>query len=165
MAKRKAKPAPAPKRGRGRPTAYREEMVDQAYRLALLMLTDEEIASYLQVDIATLYRWKVEHPDFREAITRGKELADTEVVSALRERALGYEWTEEQAVKVKRSQHEEEVEVVEVRRRVPPDTPAGIFWLTNRQRGKWRQKQDVEHSGTLSLEQLVAESQTKEESE
>lgn len=33
---------------------------------------------------------------------------------------------------------------------VAPDTTAQIFWLKNRKPDKWRDKQDVEHSGTIT---------------
>jgi hypothetical protein len=31
-----------------------------------------------------------------------------------------------------------------------------IFWLKNRKPEQWRDKQELEHSGTLKLEDLVA---------
>lgn len=37
----------------------------------------------------------------------------------------------------------------EVIKEVQPDTTAQIFWLKNRQPDKWRDKQDVEHSGQI----------------
>ncbi len=33
--------------------------------------------------------------------------------------------------------------------RYPPDTAACIFWLKNRQPDKWKDKQDLEHSGEV----------------
>ena len=38
----------------------------------------------------------------------------------------------------------------------PPDTTACIFWLKNRQKAAWRDRQEVEHSGKVSLEELVS---------
>ena len=32
----------------------------------------------------------------------------------------------------------------------PPDTAACIFWLKNRQKSKWRDKQEVEQSGAVT---------------
>ena len=31
----------------------------------------------------------------------------------------------------------------------PPDTPAASLWLRNRQPAKWRDRQEVNHTGTL----------------
>jgi hypothetical protein len=32
-----------------------------------------------------------------------------------------------------------------------PDTTAAIFWLKNRRREEWRDKQEVEHSGNVRV--------------
>lgn len=73
----------------GRPTLYREEYAEQAHRLALLGLTDAEMAQFFEVSAATLYRWKNEHPQFCESISRGKLPADANVALALYQRACG----------------------------------------------------------------------------
>jgi len=39
-----------------------------------------------------------------------------------------------------------------VTKEVQPDTTAQIFWLKNRRPEAWRDKQEVEHSGTMKLE-------------
>ena len=36
----------------------------------------------------------------------------------------------------------------------PPDTGAAMAWLKNRQKGKWRDKQDIEHSGEVGIASL-----------
>lgn len=37
------------------------------------------IADIFNVDVATLSRWKVEHPEFSESMSRGKEMADATI--------------------------------------------------------------------------------------
>lgn len=46
------------------------------------------------------------------------------------------------------------IERVPVRKIYPPDTVAAIFWLKNRQPGKWRDKvdHDVNMSGEIEVE-------------
>jgi hypothetical protein len=140
----------------GRPSSYRAEYAEQAEKLCKLGATDKEMADFFGVDERTINRWKVDHPEFCQSIKAGKEIADMEVAHKLFERATGAEWTEEQAIKIKVAQFEERVEVVEVRRAAPPDTTAAIFWLKNRQPAKWRDKQEVEVSGSLTLAERVA---------
>jgi hypothetical protein len=36
-----------------------------------------------------------------------------------------------------------------VSKQVSPDTTAQIFWLKNRKPKQWRDKQDIEHSGSM----------------
>jgi transposase len=140
-----------------RPTLYQPEYVEQAYDACLLGATDEELAARFGVHVDTVYEWKKRYPEFSEAIKAGKRPADERVACALHSRATGAEWKEEQAIKLKRVEYvdgkrvleEERVEVVEVTRRAPPDTTAGIFWLKNRKADDWRDKQEVQHSGNV----------------
>lgn len=128
-------------------------MCDQVERLLRLYpATDEEIAEFLGKSPATIATWKLKHPEFLEAIKRGKVPADIEVSESLHKRAKGFEFDEQQAVKLKEIKYNEagrkiaeveRVEIVTVKRVIPPDTMAGMYWLNNRQRAHWRQRQEV----------------------
>lgn len=119
----------------GRPTSYRDEFVEQAEKLCKLGATDVELADFFEVAVSTLYLWKIEHPEFSEALKRGKLIADAEVADKLFKRATGY------------SHDDVDIRVVDgmivetpLIKHYPPDTIAAIFWLKNRQRDKWRDK-------------------------
>lgn len=127
----------------GQPTKYRPEMAAQAYKLSLLGHTDEQLAKFFEVAVATIYNWKNEYPEFLESIKNGKEVADAEIVMTLRKRAMGYEVTEE---KTEESEHGLKKTVAG--KHIPPDTTAMIFWLKNRQPKQWRDKQEVDHSSS-----------------
>lgn len=131
----------------GRPTAFREEFVEQVQKLARLGATDEEIADFFAVSVQTTHNWRKAHPEFLEALRAGKIEADAQVADKLFQRATGYRWTEQQAIKVKSDQFSEQIEIVDVEREVPPDTTACIFWLKNRRAAQWREKQDVNLAG------------------
>lgn len=128
----------------GRPSSYKREYAEQAYKLCLLGATDKEMADFFQVAESTLNLWKQKHPDFSESITRGKLLADAEVAEKLFQRAKGYS---HEAVKIFNQQGVEMV--VPYVEHYPPDTQAASLWLRNRQPAKWRDKQDIEHSGEV----------------
>ncbi|KAF1026169.1 MAG: hypothetical protein GAK29_01431 [Acinetobacter bereziniae] len=127
----------------GRPTKYKEEYNEQAYKLCLLGHTDAELASFFEVSEATINNWKIDFPSFLESIKKGKEFADVDVVQSLYKRATGMKLTK-QVVK--------ESGIVEVEDEIAPDTTAMIFWLKNRQPKKWRDKQDIQHSGVIGSE-------------
>jgi hypothetical protein len=69
------------------------------------------------------------------------------------ERAVGYEWVEEQAFKLRAVQYDsqtgnkiaefEKVEIVEVKKKLPPDVAAARFWLACRQPQLWTEKQQL----------------------
>ena len=52
--------------------------------------------------------------------------------------------------------------VEEKTKEVVPDTTAQIFWLKNRRPDKWRDKQDIEHSGTMNVNNPYADLSTEE---
>lgn len=131
----------------GRPTDYEPEFAEQAEKLCLLGATDDELADFFKVSVRTIYRWKHTHDDFCQAIKSGKATSDERVERSLYQKATGYNYTEQQAIKIKLEQHQEEVQVVDVQRHAPADTTAAIFWLKNRRKEDWRDKHDHELSG------------------
>jgi hypothetical protein len=133
----------------GRPTKYDSKYNDQAYKLALLGATDKELADFFEVTESTLNLWKLKHPDFSESLKKGKVQADAQVGARLFERALGFEHDSEEIKVVSMGKEGSVVERVPIRKVYPPDTTAAIFWLKNRQSDKWRDKQEVQHSGEI----------------
>ena len=140
----------------GRPKLYKPSMNDQVYKLCLLGATDNEIADFFEVDVSTINRWKLSEVEFCESIRRGKFEADMNVAKALYKRALGYETRE---TKISND------DVVTTTKEVAPDTAAAFIWLKNRQPSKWRDKQEIEHSGemTVNNKQELYEKYLKEE--
>ncbi|AYP69033.1 hypothetical protein [Acinetobacter phage vB_AbaM_IME512] len=131
----------------GRPTKYKEEYNEQAYKLCLLGHTDEELAQFFEVDVSTIHRWKHDHPDFCDSIKKGKEIADGNVVASLYHRAIGY-----QAPDIDIKMYEGEIIETPYIKHYPPDATSAIFWLKNRQPKKWRDKQVTEHEGQITIE-------------
>ncbi len=106
-------------------------------------LTDEQIADKCGIGTTTLYRWKDEYREIREALKRGKEVVDIQVENALLRRALGYRYdeiTKEERID-KASGERRLVTTKIVTKEVQPDVTAQIFWLKNRRPDVWRDKQ------------------------
>ncbi|MCW0413491.1 helix-turn-helix domain-containing protein [Xanthomonas sacchari] len=119
----------------GRPTKYKPEFVEQGAKLAAKGFTDTEIADFFNVAVSTIYLWKVQHPEFSEALTTSKEAADQRVERALYERALGYSHPETHV-----SNYQGQVTLTPLRKHYPPDAASMIFWLKNRRPDLWRDK-------------------------
>ena len=137
----------------GRPTDYRTEYNEQARKLCLLGATDAELGDFFGVTERTINNWKDEHPSFFQSIKAGKVKADAIVAHSLYHRAIGYK---HDAVKIltvadgnNMGSHVEAVPYVE---RYAPDTAAAIFWLKNRRPDVWRDKQEHDHTVTLTPE-------------
>lgn len=129
---------------RGRPTKYKEEFENQAFELCLLGLSDEQLAGYFHVDLATLNRWKQDHPNFCESIKAGKQDADAKVSKALYQSAIGYTHPETVFHVVSDGSNlGSSVVATETVKKYPPNERAARFWLTNRQRKNWTEKSEI----------------------
>lgn len=127
-------------------------------------LTDEQIASNMGVNVATLYRYKKDHGDICEALKKGKEVVDIQVENALLKRALGYTYDE---ITKEICEDAETGEIClrvtkKVTKEVVPDTTAQIFWLKNRRPDKWRDKQNMELTGSVRTDNPYASLTTEE---
>ncbi len=129
-------PRVAKKRGRGRETDYAGVLTCEiAGNEAAGGATDFEIAQRLGIHVATLYRWKAAHPEFREALKVGKEAADERVEASLYHRAVGYSHP---AVKILQSNGAPVI--VPYTEHVPPEPGCLKLWLTNRRGSDWKDK-------------------------
>ena len=131
---------PDPKNYGGRPTTWDERNIAIAETLASLGATDLEIAQAFEVNIRTIHRWKLDYPEFRDALEVGKEAADAKVEDSLYKRATGYSFDSEKILVV-----EGEPQRVETIEHVPPDVKAAMWWLQNRKPGKWRDVRHIKH--------------------
>ena len=117
-------------------------------------LTDEQIAGNAGINPATLYVWKQKYPEISETLKRGKEVVDRQVENALLKRALGYEYEE---VKEK-FEGNVMTERTVTKKEVVPDVTAQIFWLKNRKREAWSERQNIEISQPIddSIKEMEA---------
>lgn len=140
----------------GRPTKFKPDHVVTARALAKLGATNIEMAEAFGVSLSTLNLWKAQHKEFSDAIKVGKTVADERVIDSLYNRAMGY------------SHPDTDIRVVDgaiietpLIKHYPPDTTAAIFWLKNRRPDEWRDKQEVEHTGQVTLTNRILEARKR----
>ena len=131
---------------KGRPTKYKKEYCEQARKLCLKGFIDKDLAEFFEVNVDTIYEWKKKHQEFSDALKEGKHYSDDKVVDALYNRALGFE-----VVETKEEVGDSGKKTTTITKQVSGDTTAQIFWLKNRQPTKWRDKQEVETTGSQEL--------------
>ena len=91
-------------------------------------LTDVQIANNLGISEAVFYVYKNKYKEFQEAIKKGKEIVDFEVENALYKNAI------------------------------EGNVTAQIFWLKNRKKEQWREKQDYDNDEEMQkLDKLLEE--------
>ncbi len=158
--KRKRAKSPYPKLTQNlaayRPRIYEAGYCPRANHLALLGLTDVEIAGQFGIAPETLYLWKDQYPDFMQAIEGGKVPADGLVAAAAFKRAVGYE---QPAVKIFLPAGATDPVYAPYLEHIPGDVRAQTNWLNNRQPDRWRDRKNINVTGGLEyrLGQLTPE--------
>lgn len=133
-------------------SAYNEKYhVDWAWSLALKGATDEEIAEAFHISVRTLHRWKKTHPELLTALEEGKDVADAKVERSLYQRAVGYEAKEvTQIIEQDPATGTQRVSKTKVTtKHIVPDTMACMYWLNNRSKGEFSQRQEVTLGGSV----------------
>ena len=101
--------------------------------------TDKQLAEILSVTVQTVNNYKIKYPEFFASLKRGKDIADAKVEIPLFQRALGYSHPD-----VNITNYQGKAVATPVIKHFPPDLTSMIFWLKNRQKDKWRDRQEIE---------------------
>ncbi len=107
---------------------------------------EKDIAKKLGISVSTFESYKLQHPEFLEALKNGREDADDQVEAALFEKCIGKHYYEQVAFKCKEVYYDEqdrrcereEIKITEVKRFMTPETMAQLAWLNNRRPDRWR---------------------------
>jgi DNA-binding XRE family transcriptional regulator len=99
-------------------------------------LTEQQIAKNLGIHQSTLEEYKLQYPEIKEALKKGKLPFIAEIENALAKRALGFEYTEEKTyIKIENGKEVKYKE--QTKRYYPPDVAACSILLKNKDRGNW----------------------------
>lgn len=130
----------------GRPPIYNpEEHPSAAQDLARNGKTLADMAEVFGVALSTIKLWMREHPEFMAAVSLGREAAADRVERALFERAIGYSWPSEKLLVVSGGQGcGSSVVREDITEHVPPDPVAIKYFLNNRRRKEWAERQQIE---------------------
>mgnify|MGYP002135143980 FL=1 len=110
-----------------------------------------ELAQEFGVNVGTIYSWKHSQPEFFKALVDGKDACDDRVERSLYQRAVGYSFNSEKIY-----QFQGQIIRADTIEHVPPDPGAQMSWLKNRRGDKWRDKQEIEHTGLSELAERLA---------
>lgn len=125
-------------------------------------LTLEQVAEKLDITTVTLLHWRQKYPSVKEAVIKGREPVDANVVAALYKSAMGYTYKETilEPAKLTKKQIEAREKMKNpppipmVRKRaitkhISPNVIAQIFWLKNRLPEEWKDRQNVNIAGKV----------------
>ncbi len=109
--------------------------------------TEKSMCKALGISIPTFIKYKRDHVELFNAVKVNKAIADQTVENSLYKKANGWEYDEE-TIEIKMNNDNEVVSKVKkvVKKVVPPSDTAMIFWLKNRKKEQWRDKQHIENN-------------------
>jgi hypothetical protein len=120
-------------RKRGRQSLFTADIIFQAETLVGYGMSETQIANVFRVSEATLNRWKKKHPEFGNAISRGSDIANAQVASAMFRAAIGGCVVCIKKIYDKDGKLKSTEETI-----APPNVIAGRFWLVNRAANAWK---------------------------
>jgi hypothetical protein len=120
----------------GRPTKYRPEYDELAFKFCLLGATNDRLAEMFEVDPSTIDLWIATHESFSGSVKKGRVQADAEIAHSLYHRGKGYSHPD-----VHISNFQGEITKTDITKHYPPDTAAAFIWLKNR--ANWKDKQEL----------------------
>ena len=135
----------------GRPSKFSDDLIPIIETMAKLGATDKQMAQAIGVTEQTFNNWKTSKPGFFESLKSAKDEADEKVEQSLYRLATGYEYDAEKPMTVGIGPGFSKIEIAKYKETVQPSPTAIIFWLKNRRQDRWRDKQELEHSGEVGV--------------
>ena len=132
-----------------KPIKWNDQRCKQAYELALLGVTEDQMARVMDVSVDTIAYWKKTKPEFLRALMDGRTLADVEVAKAFYRTCTGYEYEEDVVL-----QYRGNTEIVRVRKVVPANPYACAKWLAIRQRETWTDVNKMEINQNITVKPI-----------
>ena len=129
----------------GRPTVFRQEMIQEAADLTLIGHTNEDLAKEFGVDEVTIQAWIREKPDFSQAIKNSKAKYDAAIARAISRRIIGGTQTVRTTKRRDIDADGNPIEVTETITELAPDVGNGMKWL------KARQPKQFAENNTLNI--------------
>lgn len=108
--------------------------------MCILGLTNVRMAELFDIDVSVFEAWIREHPEFKDAVHRGRDGADEEIALSMRKMAIGYDYTTEHVVVEGTGRGESSAVIMKVKQHQPAQQKAAAYWLSKRKADVWGDK-------------------------
>ncbi|MBC1743893.1 hypothetical protein HCA06_12610 [Listeria welshimeri] len=112
--------------------SYVQPYLEEITKWAKMGETQGAICKKLGVNQGTFCEYKKQYPELNEAIKKGMQFLDYEVVESLAKRAIGYNYEETKSIIEKLPDGRERKKVEKTVKHIPPDTGAIALYMKNR---------------------------------
>jgi DNA-binding CsgD family transcriptional regulator len=106
-------------------------------------LTNDQMCDKLDIAPATWYEYVNKHPMFSDLITWGRSVTNTRVENSLLRAATGYEYEEIKTIIEEDKNGKKRTRIEKVKRHMPPNPTAMVFWLKNRAPNEWNDRREI----------------------
>lgn len=147
----------------GRPSKYDTEIkpyIEDIKKAVQAGATVEEIAVAFGINKSTLYKYKAEKKELKDAFTRGRGMIIFEIKGALLKKALGYDYEEKKQYITEDASGNKKKHTEIMTRHQPPSETAGAMLLRNYD-PEWLDKDNIStelRKQELELKKAIAES-------
>jgi hypothetical protein len=119
-------------------------------------MLQKDMAKKLNVPHSSFCDYIKAHPELRKALKIGREVANIILENAAHRSAAGYKTKQIKRERVWNKDTEEFENVIteEITKEMPANPAMLKFLLVNRMPDKYRDKQDIEHGGTIGVKKL-----------
>jgi len=131
---------------------YGKEIVDKLCGYLKKGSSIKSACALVEISQETFYKWRKEKVEFSETIKRAMAIPDKTVENALYKSAImGHSYVEREfkAISNKEGTRIIEIPVKSVKKFIPPNVTAQIFWLKNRCPEEFKDRTEIEHSGGI----------------
>ncbi len=112
---------------------------------------------------STFYEWVEKKSDFSDAIKKAMAIPDQKVENALYKSAImGHRYKEKEYKGVAVGEKVKMILVKTVRKFIPPNVTAQIFYLKNRQPDEWKDRHNFDLNGNLNIKVVTAVPRSRE---
>jgi len=144
---------------------YSEELIEKLCKHLKQGATITSTCQAIGISRETFYDWMKKKPDVSDTIKKAMAIPDQKVENALYKSAImGHRYTEKEYKGVAVGEKVKMILVKKVRKFIPPNVTAQIFYLKNKQPDEWKDRQDIDLSGDLNVtvERIITDKRPKE---
>lgn len=109
------------------------------------------IAKIFNTNRTTIYDWMEKYPDFKKAIESIHTICNEKVENALLKSALGYNYEEKLLIKDGTGPDATVLKAQIFQKHMPANITSQKFWLTNKKGDVWKEKQEVQANGSITV--------------
>jgi len=133
---------------------YSQEVVDILIKHIRGGSTITSACDAVGISKVTFYEWMKTKPNFSNAIKKAQSIPNKKVEKALYKSAIGYLTT---VAKYQTKGSNGKPQTKTIKKKILPNITAMIFWLKNKLPDEWKDKQDIEHSGSVITYEISEE--------